>query len=43
MASLLLFLPRLFQFFGVFRNFVGFVQPMWPFVRQFFGRRPAVA
>lgn len=43
MASLLLFLPRLIQFFGVFRGVFGFFQPMWPYISQFFNRRTAVA
>ncbi|PWK14464.1 hypothetical protein [Tumebacillus permanentifrigoris] len=42
MATLLLFLPRLFQFFGTFRGFYGFLRPFWPMISGMFGSRAAI-
>jgi len=42
-ASLLLFLPRMFQFFGYFQQFFGFVRPIWPMLSSFFSRRHVAA
>ncbi|MGB8954758.1 MAG: hypothetical protein WCC10_05255 [Tumebacillaceae bacterium] len=43
MASLLLFLPRLFQFFGYFQQFSGFLRPLWPMISGMFGQRRVAA
>ncbi|MBL0387604.1 hypothetical protein JJB07_13270 [Tumebacillus sp. ITR2] len=43
MATLLLFLPRLFTFFGTFRSFYGFISPFWPAISGMFGGRRVAA
>ncbi|EJY56404.1 hypothetical protein URH17368_0929 [Alicyclobacillus hesperidum URH17-3-68] len=43
MLSMLMFLPRLFRYFGMFQTFVGIVRPVWPFLSRFWSRQPATA
>ncbi|WAH44356.1 hypothetical protein NZD89_13765 [Alicyclobacillus fastidiosus] len=43
MVSLLMFLPQLFRYFGMFQSFMGFVRPAWPFLSRIWRRTPAVA
>lgn len=43
MVSLLMFLPRLFQYFGMFQSFIGVVRPVWPYLSRFWNRKPRVA
>ncbi|SFU98552.1 hypothetical protein [Alicyclobacillus macrosporangiidus] len=41
---MLLWLPRLFRYFGWFQAIVGFVRPLWPRLsRMLPGRVPAAA
>lgn len=42
MINILMFLPRLFRYFGMFQTFLGVVRPIWPHVARFW-QRPAVA
>lgn len=39
MMSVLLFLPRLFRYFGMFQTVLGFVRPLWPQLSRIW-RRP---
>lgn len=43
MLSMLMFLPRLFQYFGMFQSFIGFVRPVLPFLSRMWSRTPARA
>jgi hypothetical protein len=40
MLSALLFLPRLFRYFGLFQTFIGVVRPLWPHVTRMWQRTP---
>ncbi len=42
MVSILMFLPRLFRYFGMFQTFYSVVRPIWPFVSRLWQRVPAV-
>ncbi|WP_169787882.1 hypothetical protein [Alicyclobacillus ferrooxydans] len=42
MLSVLLFLPRLFRYFGMFQTFIGFVRPVWPHLARLW-QRPQVS
>lgn len=42
MGAIFTFLPAFFKWFGLFRGFIGFVQPMFPYLAKWFigfGRR----
>ncbi|MDQ0188440.1 hypothetical protein J2S03_000244 [Alicyclobacillus cycloheptanicus] len=43
MINILMFLPRLFRYFGMFQTFIGFVRPIWPHLSRFWQRQPAAA
>ncbi|MDP9728682.1 hypothetical protein ACOJUR_10010 [Alicyclobacillus tolerans] len=34
MISMLMFLPRLFRYFGMFQSFMGFVRPLFPQMKR---------
>ncbi len=38
MINMLMFLPRLFRYFGMFQTFIGVVRPMWPNLSRFWQR-----
>lgn len=38
MLSILMFLPRLFRYFGMFQSVVGFIRPVWPRLSRLWGR-----
>jgi hypothetical protein len=38
--NVLLFLPRLFQYFGMFQTFIGVIRPFWPHMARLWQRRP---
>jgi hypothetical protein len=40
MLSALLFLPRLFRYFGIFQTFIGVVRPLWPHLTRMWQRTP---
>ncbi len=39
MLTMLAWIPRIVQFFGLFRGVVGFVGPMWPRISSYLRRR----
>lgn len=41
--NVLMFLPRLFRYFGMFQSFIGVVRPFWPRISRIWKRQPAVA
>lgn len=43
MFSWLLFLPRMFRYFGMFQMFIGAVRPFWPYLSRFWQRSDAAA
>jgi hypothetical protein len=44
MIHMLMFLPRLFRYFGMFQTFVSVIRPFWPRLAQFWQRpRPSAA
>ncbi|QQE76908.1 hypothetical protein [Alicyclobacillus sp. SO9] len=40
MMNVLMFLPRLFRYFGMFQTFIGVVRPIWPHLAQIWQRVP---
>lgn len=41
--NVLMFLPRLFRYFGMFQSVIGFVRPFWPHIARFWQRGSAPA
>ncbi len=40
MLTIIGWIPQIVRFFGIFRGFVGFIGPVWPYVSKMFrGRR----
>lgn len=39
MLSMLVWVPRILQFFGMFRGVVGVVGPLWPRISAYFRQR----
>jgi hypothetical protein len=42
MLSMLMFLPRLFRYFGMFQTFIGFVRPVWPHLSRLWQGNKAI-
>lgn len=38
MLNMLLFLPRIFRYFGMFQTAIGVLRPMWPHLSRIWGR-----